>query len=121
MSIIRKIKYGREAEVIKAKRRSYTKTNRDIIKYTKLKQTYGLSKIEYDKKFAEQDGKCAICKKPETAVRQGKLMSLAVDHNHSTGENRDLLCVRCNRALGLIGESLFNLMNMITYILKHLK
>ena len=121
ISDARKVKYKTEAETIKAKRREYTKTNPDKIKYTKLKQTYGISQEEYDKKFAEQSGKCAICKKPETAVRQGKLMSLAMDHNHLTGENRDLLCVKCNRALGLLGENLMNLMNMIIYILKHLK
>jgi hypothetical protein len=50
--------------------------------------------------LAAQDGVCAICHKPETMVRLGKVIRLAVDHDHGTGEVRGLLCYRCNRLLG---------------------
>ncbi len=121
ISKIRKQKYAEEAETIKVKRRAFTKANPDNIRNTKLKQTYGLTLIEWNAKFAEQDGKCAICRKPETAVWRGKVLSLAVDHCHTTGDNRGLLCMKCNRALGLLGESLTTLFSMIRYILKYLK
>ncbi len=121
ISEIRKQKYREEAEVIKPKRRQFAKDNPDSIRNSKLKQTYGLTLDKWNVKFAEQGGACAICKKPETAVWRGKIIALAVDHNHTTGENRGLLCVKCNRALGLLEESLTILFSMVRYILKYLK
>lgn len=42
-----------------------------------------------------QDGHCALC--PATSIN-GK--PLFVDHDHSTGEVRGLLCARCNTTVG---------------------
>lgn len=42
----------------------------------------------------EQGGVCALCAKPEAG------RSLAIDHNHITGEVRRLLCNNCNRGIG---------------------
>ena len=39
-----------------------------------------------------------------------------VDHNHSTGEVRGLLCARCNTAMGLFGDSLSLMENAINYL-----
>ena len=65
------------------------------------KRTLRVHKItpeQYDQMLAEQNGRCAIC-----GVHQSKFKStLAVDHNHKTGENRGLLCVRCNVRLGVV-------------------
>jgi hypothetical protein len=69
----------------------------------KLRQ-YGIAIEEYETMLVEQDGKCAICKHPETAIMNGKPMSLAVDHCHTTDAVRGLLCTNCNRALGLLQE-----------------
>lgn len=44
----------------------------------------------------EQNGLCAICH--EAPVE-------AVDHNHTTGEVRGLLCHMCNRGIGFLGDS----------------
>ncbi len=49
---------------------------------------------------AAQGGVCAICGLPETRVVKGKLNRLAVDHDHTTGRVRGLLCFRCNTCLG---------------------
>lgn len=37
--------------------------------------------------------KCAMCKKPSSAFKK----RLSVDHNHSSGKIRGLLCYRCNK------------------------
>ena len=48
--------------------------------------------------LAGQDGICAICRGP------GGARGLAVDHEHSTGRIRGLLCGACNSAIGLLKE-----------------
>lgn len=70
-----------------------------------LEHLYGLPVGTYDKMFVAQDGKCAICLQPETATRKGKRMVLAVDHDHTTGQVRQLLCYACNRGIGLLKDS----------------
>jgi hypothetical protein len=69
-----------------------------------LKRSYSLTLEEYEARFAEQKGLCLICGNPETMIRHGKLVRLAVDHCHRTGVVRGLLCSNCNRALGLLGD-----------------
>lgn len=63
---------------------------------------FGVSVEWYRKKEKEQKGLCAMCRKPERRKRNGKLMRLAVDHNHVTGEARALLCSRCNLIVGIV-------------------
>jgi hypothetical protein len=80
------------------------KSERKLIKQRHmLRKYYGLTLDGYADKLLAQGGVCAICGLPETAV-SGKgraLRRLAVDHNHVTMEVRDLLCSRCNQALGI--------------------
>jgi hypothetical protein len=58
---------------------------------------YGLSKEDYDRMLAQQHGACAICKQRSQAT-------LCIDHDHSTGEVRGLLCRKCNMGLGLYDD-----------------
>ena len=64
----------------------------------------------------KQGGVCAICQRPERKVVRGTIASLAVDHSHSTGEVRGLLCSSCNTALGLFGDDPARLSQAIAYI-----
>ena len=52
----------------------------------------------YAKLLKHQKGVCAIC------GGRDKSMRLAVDHDHTTGLIRGLLCMRCNRAYGLFHD-----------------
>ena len=81
-----------------------------------LKKTYGITIELYDKMYNEQKGVCKICSKPESTVRQGILQSLAVDHCHTTGKIRGLLCNSCNRALGMFGDDTTILYNAVKYL-----
>ena len=65
--------------------------------------------------FSEQEGVCAACGKTETHLNQYGVCRLAIDHNHATGVVRGLLCGRCNRALGLLGDSIENLRGLLKY------
>ncbi len=73
-----------------------------------LRWKYGIDRDEYDAMFAAQGGVCAICGNAETRVnpRTATIRLLTVDHDHSTGAIRGLLCNNCNRALGLFGDDL---------------
>lgn len=53
----------------------------------------GVTIAQYETMLARQGGGCAICGNPPKTRR------LDVDHDHTTGTVRGLLCHRCNRAL----------------------
>lgn len=87
-------------------RRCHNPRNYNGLEYTdaqrnyKLKLTYGISLEEYNQLFTDQEGCCAICRIPQSELRQ----NLHVDHNHDTNEIRGLLCQNCNFALGLLKD-----------------
>lgn len=58
-----------------------------------VEKTYGITGDEYEALLRRQGGKCAICRARPRSKR------LAVDHNHTTGAVRGLLCSRCNHDL----------------------
>ncbi|WP_432421584.1 endonuclease VII domain-containing protein [Nocardia brasiliensis] len=68
-------------------------------------QQYGLTVEDYDRMWNEQDGKCAICRRPQQRYADGRLIELSVDHCHKTGRVRGLLCSGCNRALGYMDDN----------------
>ena len=86
---------------------------------SKLKDKYGITLDDYDRMFAAQNGVCAVCNKPESRTYSGVPMRLCVDHNHTTGEVRDLLCTKCNFAIGLANEDPDILDKLSTYIKRH--
>ena len=85
----------RNRDMVNAKARAYTARNPETIRACKLKQTYGLTIVEWGKLFSAQGGRCAICLSTTTTGRNWH-----TDHDHSTGKVRGILCHRCNTALG---------------------
>lgn len=84
-----------------------------------LKYNYGITIQEYVKLIEIQKGCCAICGKPETTIKNGRIIRLHVDHNHKTGRIRGLLCSKCNMSIGLCMESKEILLSMIDYLEKN--
>jgi hypothetical protein len=66
-----------------------------------------------------QNDLCAICGRPETVVRCGKTQNLAVDHDHTTNQVRDLLCNNCNNMLGYFNDDPELLEKAANYLEKH--
>lgn len=81
-----------------------------------LKQQYGISIKEYCEMLEKQNFRCAICNTHESEALRSKLF---VDHCHSTGKIRSLLCHNCNTALGHTKEDINRLEAMIAYIKEH--
>lgn len=84
----------------------------------RLRERYGLTPERFAGMHAEQNGVCAICRKPPRKLHRSsmKVVCLCVDHNHTTGLVRGLLCDHCNRALGLLGDDLDVLRSAIAYL-----
>ena len=78
-----------------------------------LKHRYGITIEEYEAMYEIQNGVCAIC---ENEFKLGGHKGLYVDHDHSTGEVRGLLCSSCNSAIGKLRESKIIIENAIKYL-----
>jgi hypothetical protein len=63
-------------------------------------RAFGMSIGDYALMLQAQGGVCAICGQDETRTVQGRVIRLAVDHSHTHGHVRGLLCAGCNLALG---------------------
>jgi hypothetical protein len=83
-----------------------------------LKQ-YGVGVEHYYTLFEEQEGKCAICRLPETQTKKGTLCDLSLDHSHLTGKVRGLLCSVCNPGLGLFKDNPALLEQAIKYLKRY--
>lgn len=93
-------------------------TNRKKRAY-KLSRKYGMSLEEYDRMFEKQKGLCGICNKTETRKHQsGAVCRLGVDHRHSDGKIRELLCQSCNLLVGNSKEDIKTLKSAIKYLRK---
>lgn len=69
---------------------------------------YGLTMEEYEQMCRERDHRCDICGKSSK--------SPCVDHDHDTGLVRGLLCRKCNRGLGLLGDNAAALARVVSYL-----
>lgn len=82
-----------------------------------LRHRYGLTYDDFHSILEAQNYSCAIC---EVEISHGLEYrtdrSVAVDHNHDTGEVRGILCSKCNLVLGHARESTEILYKSIVYL-----
>ncbi|MFB6521786.1 endonuclease VII domain-containing protein [Streptomyces sp. NPDC056401] len=72
-----------------------------------LKRSYGMTEADRDEMIAAQGGICLICKK-RAAVH--------VDHCHTTGRVRGVLCFNCNTAIGKLGDDPDAARRVVSYL-----
>jgi hypothetical protein len=89
--------------------REYWRTNK---RKSELKSKYGLSQEQYDAMLVTQGGQCALCR----ADAPGGKGSWHVDHCHTTGRVRGLLCHHCNLGLGNFRDNPVVLAAAIEYL-----
>lgn len=83
---------------------------------THLRNKYGITLDFYDKLLEEQNYVCDICH-----LTNNNGYKLCVDHCHSTGKIRGLLCHTCNTALGKFRDNIDLLEAAIKYLKKYEK
>jgi hypothetical protein len=114
--IISRIKETSKTEEFKEKRRVFNKKRKETNRANYYKKRYGITLEIYNKMLLDQDYKCAICKISETEIKHKRNTYFAVDHCHSTGKVRGLLCNNCNCILGFINDDTEHLNNAIKYL-----
>jgi len=95
-------------------KRTHYKNNKEkyltIERDRQYKVRYGISIEDYNRMLEEQSGKCKICSSEKGG---NKNQCFAVDHCHTTGRVRGLLCIKCNARLGWFE---LNLKEVINYL-----
>lgn len=98
--------YAQCKSCVQAYAKDYYRKNPDKRRAHKAKHTrranlkkFGLTPDDYAQRLMDQRGCCAICKRPDP------FSLLAVDHDHSTGKVRGLLCRNCNLVLGKMKDN----------------
>lgn len=85
-------------------------------KERKYKQRYSITIEQKEDMVRQQENKCACCNNTFRDTSRGHA---CIDHDHQTGKVRDILCDRCNTALGWVQEDIELCENLIAYIRKH--
>ncbi len=83
----------------------------------KICKKHGVSLVWYLAQHKFQDYKCAICRDSNKSTKS----SFHIDHDHSTGEARALLCARCNAAVGSRPDQSLVLHKAINYLREHIE
>lgn len=81
------------AEVVRAN----VKKNHGGGRQFQLKRRYKTDPVVLEWMSLQQEGLCAVCGEPS---------GRHVDHDHTTGEVRGIVCFNCNRGLGYFGDDL---------------
>ena len=87
---------------------------KECVSSDRLKDKYGITLEDYDRMLEDQGGSCAVC----GTEHPGGKGRFHVDHNHSTGKVRGLLCHSCNVGLGALKDSPEVLLKAATYLLE---
>lgn len=80
-----------------------------------LKFLYGLTPEEFSFMVGSQMNLCKACRVPMTMISH-KPESCHVDHDHTTGKIRGLLCHTCNSGLGMLKDDPKRLRALADYV-----
>lgn len=92
--------------------KEWRKRNPAKAKNSDLKRSHGISYEEYLNLQQNQSYKCKICGIGDDQNN----MSLVVDHCHTSGKIRGLLCSNCNRGIGMLQDNVDVLQKAIDYL-----
>lgn len=100
----------------RAKANKYHHSNTGKVRESTRLRRYGVDSETYLRMITDQNNSCAICYQPSAESPKGLLF---VDHCHSSGKVRGLLCHHCNLVIGNAKDNTDVLMQSINYLRKH--
>lgn len=106
---------GHKYEERKVYHRERYRDNKEAYRDYTYKRKYRISLVEYQLLLESQKGVCAIC--GTKSCPSGK--RFAVDHCHTTGKVRGLLCMECNNGIGKLKDSVELLEKAMVYLKKY--
>mgnify|MGYP000931478525 CR=1 FL=1 len=89
------------------KHRPYSRRIHNLNKRIIRSRKYSYKELKLLILYSKKKGKCDICKKYGLIV---------VDHNHSTGKVRGMLCYKCNIGIGALGDTYSKLKLALNYL-----
>ena len=92
----------------------YYQQDKQRAKGYNLTRLYGITLEEYNQMLIMQNNCCAICK--QQFDNNTRATTPCVDHSHSSGNIRALLCGHCNKAIGLLREDTTIFESAIKYL-----
>lgn len=93
--------------------RGWRNANKHRMVAQRLRRKFGMSLDDFARMLIEQSGCCAICN--EQFANEAR--SPSVDHCHTTGRVRGLLCPHCNTAVGLLKDDWGRATAVVHYLL----
>jgi hypothetical protein len=93
---------------------------KEQVRENHLQRAYGLSIADFERMLDEQNHQCPICERQlHLRVSKGTPSFAVVDHCHTTGKVRGLMCNNCNTGIGLLNEDSERFLAAIAYLDKH--
>ena len=86
--------------------------NPDLINDQRAASKYGTTLEHIQQLREDAQGICSCCGRE--GLHHHK--RLVIDHDHATGKVRGLICSKCNTVLGLCGDNIGTLKNLIEYL-----
>ncbi len=119
MKICKQASYKLDTPEQRARRTSWSQRNPELRKsYARrahLLRSFGLTQENFEQMIKDQNGTCASCKDPNPGNTHNQWH---IDHCHTTGKVRGLLCTGCNNGSGL-PDNPDKLLKKIIYLARH--
>jgi hypothetical protein len=90
--------------------------NPDKVKSEKLKWRFGISLEQYKSLLLDQKNQCGICNRKFDSSNHTDSKYPCVDHNHTNGIIRGILCRSCNSGIGGLKDDPIFLQNALLWI-----
>ena len=116
----RNTRLGQCKECLYIKEKTYRNTSEGATakRNSALLRKYNIDYTVYEQMFNDQNESCLICK-CKIKLAGNKSVVAHVDHCHTTGKVRGLLCCYCNSVLGVYNEDTEVFQRAIDYLRKH--
>lgn len=87
-----------------------------VVRKCNLKRLYGLTEEDFESILEAQNHKCKICNIDICRNAKIRNQKTCIDHCHTSGKVRGVLCHKCNICLGLMDDDPARVETMLNYL-----